>query len=122
MDIAYLTALSILVIAIILGVLFVSIWRLNKRNTVVELDKSEIEWANLKCPKCQGELNTGFALPGRGVIWSGKNEKAPGPLTNIGSVLENTISVSFKPAINIAWRCKSCKLVVLDISKMIKTK
>jgi hypothetical protein len=116
-----LTILLVLVTTIILVILFIAIWRLNRRNTVITLDRSEIEWTQLECPMCHKKLTTGFALPGRGVIWSDKSEKKPGPFANIGSVLDNTISISFRPALNIAWRCKGCELVILDISKMINT-
>ena len=100
--------------------LLIIIRKVNKRNTVVSLEKSEIEWKELKCPKCQKVMITGFALPGRGIIWHEKNEKKPGPFSNIGSVLENTVGLSFLPALNISWRCSNCKLVILDISKMVK--
>ena len=120
MDIVYLTITAVFVTTIILVVLLVAIRKSNKRNTVVNLKKSEIAWKELKCPMCQKVMTTGFALPGRGLIWSDKNEKKPGPFSNIGSVLENTISINFLPALNISWRCISCKLVILDISKMVK--
>ena len=122
MDIIYLTIIAVFIITIILVVLLVAIRKLNKRNTVVKIKKSEIEWKELKCPMCQKVMATGFSLPGRGIIWSDKNEKKPGPFANIGSVLENTISINFLPALNISWRCSSCKLVILDISKMVKVK
>jgi len=120
MDITYLTIIAILITTIFTIVLLVAIRRINKKNTVVKLKKSEIEWKDLKCPKCQKVMDTGFSLPGRGIIWREKNEKKPGPFSNIGSVLENTISLNFLPALNISWRCCSCKLVILDISKMVK--
>ena len=120
MDIKYLTITAILISIFFAIALLVIIGKVNKRNTVVKLKKSEIEWKKLKCPKCQKVMDTGFSLPGRGIIWREKNEKKPGPFSNVGSVLENTVSLSFLQPLNISWRCSSCKLVTLDISKMVK--
>ena len=116
------TTVVILITVILATVLLATVRKVNKGNNVLKLKESEIEWKELKCPKCQKVMDTGLSLAGRGIIWREKSEKKPGLFSNIGSVLENTISMNVLPASNISWRCSSCKLVILDNSKMIKIK
>jgi hypothetical protein len=103
-------------------VLLTAVRKIIKRTSVIKLKESEIEWKELKCPKCQKVMDTGLSLARRGIIWREKTEKKPGLFSNIDSVLENTINLSILPASNISWRCSSCKLVILDNSKMVKIK
>lgn len=126
MDTTYLviiiTTVVILITVILAIVLLAAVRKVNKGNSVIKLKESEVEWKELKCPKCQKVMDTGLSLAGRGIIWREKIEKKPGLFSNIGSVLENTISLNILPALNISWRCSSCKLVILDNSKMVKIK
>ena len=126
MDTTYLviiiTTVVILITVILAIVLLAAVRKINKGNSVIKLKESEIEWKELKCPKCQKVMDTGLSLARRGIIWREKTEKKPGLFSNIGSVLENTISLNVLPALNISWRCSSCKLVILDNSKMVKVK
>jgi hypothetical protein len=103
-------------------VLLAAVRKINKANSVVKLKGSEIEWQELQCPKCQKVMDTGLSIAGRGIIWREKTDLKPGLFFNIGSVLENTISLNLLPALNISWRCSCCKLVILDNSKMVKIK
>lgn len=116
------TTVVILITVILAIVLLATVRKINKGNNVIKLKESEIEWKELRCPKCQKVMDTGLSLAGRGIIWREKTEKKPRLFSNIGSVLENTISMNVLPASNISWRCSSCKLVILDNSKMVKIK
>jgi hypothetical protein len=126
MDTTYLviiiTTVVILITVILAIVLLAAVRKVNKGNSVIKLKESEIEWKELKCPKCQKVMDSGLSLAGHGIIWREKTEMTPGIFSNIGSVLENTISLNVLPALNISWRCSSCELVILDNSKMVKIK
>ena len=126
MDTTYLvitiTTVVILITVILAIVLLAAVRKINKGNSVIKFKESEIEWKELKCLKCQKVMDTGLSLARRGIIWREKIEKKPGLFSNIGSVLENTISLNVLPALNISWRCSSCKLFILDNSKMVKIK
>ena len=93
-----------------------------KKNTVIKQEKYRVEWQALNCPVCRNAMEEGFSLAGRGIIWRGKDDKEPGMFSTMGSVLENTLSLRARPALNLSWRCKTCGLVVLDHSKMIAVK
>ncbi len=126
MDMTLLTIIAIVVVfAATLGislVLLMTVRKISKSNTVVSKKLSAIVWQELACPKCKITMDEGFSLTGRGIIWRARNEKLPGPLSNIGSVLENSISLNLQPALNLSWRCSHCKLVVIDHAKMVKVK
>jgi hypothetical protein len=126
MDTTYLvvtiTTVTILITVILTIVLLAAVRKTIKGNSIIKLKKSEIEWKELKCPKCQKVMDTGLSLARRGIIWREKTEKKPVLFSSIGSVLENTISLNVLPSLNISWRCSSCKLVILDNSKMVKIK
>ena len=122
MDISYLVILPIFFMLIVIGVLWVAVRKLIKGNKVLKLKESEINWEEIKCPKCQVLMEAGYSMAGRGIIWREKRAKKPGTFSTIGSVLDNTLSINIPPALNISWRCRSCKLIVLDNSKLVKIK
>lgn len=74
-----------MITVIIAVVLLASIRKISKRNSVVKLKQSEIEWIELKCPKCQKIMDTGYSFAGRGIIWREKSEKKPDLFSNLGS-------------------------------------
>jgi hypothetical protein len=67
-------------------------------------------------------MEKGYSFAGRGITWVPKYAKKPGAFSTVGSVLENTYSLRVPPALNMAWYCKSCKILVFDNSKMLKIK
>jgi len=107
---------------IVFGVFWFVISKVIKGNDVVKLKESEIEWGKIKCPKCHAQMEPGYSMAGRGVIWRGTGDGRPGLFITITSVLENTMSLNAPPALNISWRCLNCKLILLDHSKMVKVK
>ncbi|WP_373509765.1 PF20097 family protein [Thiocapsa sp.] len=72
------------------------------------------------CPDCATAMEAGWVMLGKGAIWSSREKGPPGPFAHIGSALPNTISLSLRPAANMAWRCPSCRLLLIDHSKLVK--
>jgi hypothetical protein len=126
MNLTHLTIIAIVVVfvvtIIVAFILLITVRKVNKLNTVKNEKLSEINWDELSCPKCKTPLDKGFSRAGRGIIWRDKKDKRPNQFSTIGSVLENSISLTMLPALNISWRCSACKLVVIDNSKMVKIK
>jgi hypothetical protein len=92
------------------------------KNCVITVDEASIDWKAVRCVKCDKGMEEGYAFAGKGINWVPKNARKPGVFSSVGSVLENTFSLRIPPAINMAWYCKSCKIIVLDNSKMLKIK
>ena len=72
------------------------------------------------CPDCGTAMEAGWVMLGKGAIWSSRAKGPPGTFAHIGSALPNTISLSLRPAANMAWRCTSCRLLLIDHSKLMK--
>ena len=122
MDISYIVFLVIVAALIVISAFLIIIRKLVKGNKVEILNESQINWEETKCPKCQVPMESGYSMAGRGVIWRERSGKKPGTFSTIASVLDNTMSISMPPALNISWRCQSCKLIILDNSRMVKVK
>ena len=73
-----------------------------------------------RCPACGTAMDQGWLLFGRGAVWSPRGRGQPGALTGITAALPNTISLSLRPACNMAWHCPRCQLLVADHSKLVK--
>jgi predicted RNA-binding Zn-ribbon protein involved in translation (DUF1610 family) len=72
------------------------------------------------CPQCGGTMQEGWVMLGRGAIWSPRSAGRPGSFAHIGNALENTLTFTLPPAGNMAWRCPSCRLLLIDHDKMVK--
>jgi hypothetical protein len=72
------------------------------------------------CPACGEPMEQGWVMLGKGAIWSQRSKGKPGIFSSIGSALDNTISLSLRPASNMAWRCSDCRLLVVDHSKLVE--
>jgi hypothetical protein len=75
---------------------------------------------NYACPDCGTTMEAGWVMLGKGAIWSSRDKGPPGTFAHIGSALPNTISLSLRPAANMAWRCPSCRLLLIDHGKLVK--
>jgi predicted RNA-binding Zn-ribbon protein involved in translation (DUF1610 family) len=73
-----------------------------------------------RCPDCGADMAAGWVMLGKGAIWSSRGEGPPGTFAHVGSALPNTISLSVRPAVNMAWRCPSCALLLIDHSQLVK--
>jgi len=113
-------ALSILAIGLLALWYYLRQWE--RRNNVLTVEEASLNWKEVRCVNCQKTMEKGYSFAGRGITWVPKYAKKPGAFSTIGSVLENTYSLRVSPALNMAWYCKSCKIVVLDNSKMLKIK
>ena len=89
-----------------------------RRNIVLTVDEASLNWKEIRCVNCDKKMEPGYSFAGRGITWVPKHTKKPGAFSTVGSVLENTYSFRVPPPLNMAWYCKSCKIVVFDNSKM----
>lgn len=114
----------IAVLSVIAGLLLLLYFlrKIEKKNNVLTVDEASLDWKDVRCIKCEQMMEKGYAFAGKGINWVPKNEKKPGIFSTVSSVLENTFSLRIVPAINMAWYCKSCKILVFDNSKMLKIK
>ena len=117
-----LLASAILTITLVLLFIWILMRRILKKNKVVQVEKSSLNWKELKCPNCERIMEEGYAFAGKGIFWAAKSAKKPGAFSYIGQALENTLSISLRPALNMAWRCNSCKMILIDHSRMLKIK
>lgn len=72
------------------------------------------------CPACGQPMQPGWLLLGKGAIWTERNQRPPSTFAHLGQALPNTISLDWRPASNMSWRCHSCQLLLVDHAKMIR--
>lgn len=113
-------AISILAVGLI--VLWYFLRKMERRNNVLTVDEESLIWKEVRCVNCEKIMEKGYSFAGRGITWVPRYAKKPGAFSTVGSVLENTCSLRVPPPLNMAWYCKSCKIVVFDNSKMLKIK
>lgn len=65
-------------------------------------------------------MKKGYTFAEKGINWMPKDAKKPGAFSTVGSVLENTLGLRIPPALNMAWYCKSSKVIVFDNSKILR--
>lgn len=106
-------------VAALLLILFI-VRRVNRKTLVVGEDPRFWLERELHCPGCGESMAEGYVMAGKGVIWRPRAEQGPGIFAHIGQALENTMSFGLPPALNMAWRCESCELIMLDLSKMVR--
>jgi hypothetical protein len=116
-------AIGVVVAALGIGAL-VFLWavvrRVSRRNTVVADDPRLWLERERRCPDCDQPMAQGYVLAGKGLIWRPRAGKGPGTFAHIGQALPNTMSFGLPPALNMAWRCEACGLIMLDLSKMVR--
>ena len=122
MDKSIITILSIVFIVIVFGFLFMALRKIEKKNRIETVEEALLNWEDIKCPKCLTIMEQGYTFAGKGIIWTPKQAKLPGTFATTFQALENTFSLSITPAVNMAWRCDSCKMIVIDYSRMLKRK
>ncbi|MBK1645433.1 hypothetical protein CKO25_12415 [Thiocapsa imhoffii] len=71
------------------------------------------------CPACARPLRQGWVLMGKGAIWAERDQRPLSPFVHIGNAMPNTISMSWRPATNLAWRCEHCELLLIDHSRLV---
>jgi hypothetical protein len=75
------------------------------------------DWA---CPDCGAPMTQGWVMLGKGAIFSPRSQGRPGFFAHIGSALPNTISMHVPPAVNLAWHCDRCRLLLVDHDKLVR--
>lgn len=99
---------------------FFLIRRLAKRSGhMVPLSRFEGH-ARHRCPACNSPMESGFVVTGRGLHWIADLRRAGVFSLNLGTALENTLNLTLSLAGNPAWRCPSCKLLLLDYSRLVR--
>ena len=111
---------AVLVVVPGLFALWYLLGKIERKNYVVTVDETSLDWKDVRCVKCKQLMEEGYAFAGKGINWMPKHAKKPGAFSSVGAVLENTFSLRIPPAINMAWYCKSCKIVVFDNSRMLR--
>ena len=117
-----LLASAILTITLVLLFIWILMRRILKKNKVVQVEESSLNWKEVKCPHCATIMEEGYSFAGKGIFWAAKHAKKPGAFSHVGYALENTFGISFRPDLNMAWHCNSCKMILIDHSRMLKIK
>jgi hypothetical protein len=116
----FVIVISVIVVSIGFFVLWYFLRKVESKNYELTVDETSLDWNDVKCVKCNQIMKKGYAFAGKGINWMPKDAKKPGAFSTVGSVLENTFSLRIPPALNMAWYCKSCKVMVFDNSKMLR--
>ena len=103
-----------------LSVLLVLVRRIARRSRTLPDIPSLWHGRDYACPQCGAAMQPGWVLLGKGAIWSDRARGKPGAFANIGQALPNTISLNLRPAVNMAWRCAGCRLLLIDHDKLVR--
>jgi hypothetical protein len=109
---------ALVVVGALLALLFI-VRMIRRRNRSVPDDPLLWDGRDYRCPRCRTPMEQGWVLLGKGAIWSPRLKGKPGPFAHIGLALENTMSLALRPAANMAWHCKHCRLLLLDHDKLV---
>lgn len=74
---------------------------------------------NLLCPVCGKMMAAGFSASPRGVFFRNSVQKPFGTFIPIWQALKNTLNTGIVPKENVAWRCESCALILIDHSAAV---
>jgi hypothetical protein len=103
-----------------IGLLLVLLlWWVARHHRSIPENQTLWQERNYTCVQCGIPMQQGWVLMGKGAIWSERTAGRPGSFALITAALPNTISLRFRPAANMAWRCTSCQLVLIDHSKLV---
>lgn len=94
--------------------------RIGRRSRLVPETPDPWEGRAFKCPACGAAMDGGYVLAGRGLIWSRRGQPRKWVFAHIGEALDNTLSLSISPAVNLAWRCVPCRMLLIDHDKMVR--
>lgn len=72
---------------------------------------------DFQCPRCRRPMARGCSFGGIG--WRGDLAPPIKLLTVTTSLLPNTLSMSLRVRVNRAWRCESCKLLLIDHRRLL---
>lgn len=106
-------------VAALLSLLLI-VRKIDRRNRTLPDDPQLWSGRDYRCPQCGACMEQGWALLGKGAIWSPRSRGRPGPFANIGSSLPNTLSLSMRPGSNMGWHCPACRILILDHDKLVR--
>lgn len=107
-----------LLAAILLATL--ALYRIIHRTRVAVASPALWKDRSMRCPQCTETMQQGYVMAGRGLIWRSIQDRPIGSFAHIGQALDNTLSFSLPPKLNMAWHCEQCRLILVDHAKMIK--
>ena len=114
--------ISFVIVAFIIFLLFIlsEIRKITAGTKVIDYDRIKVD-ANMaySCPKCNTEMEKGFIMAGRGMIWRNEREKPTSIFSTVFKCLDNTINFTMSTKENRAWRCQSCKYVLIDYNALV---
>ncbi len=110
------------VLTVVLALLILLLWvrKISRRSRTWPDHPGLWEGREYTCPQCQTEMAQGWVLLGKGAIWSPRAQGKPGIFSSITAALPNTLSLSFRPAVNMAWHCADCQILVIDHRQLIR--
>ena len=100
--------------------MWVIVRRVGRKSQVVPETGDLWEGRAFRCPVCGAPMDEGYVLGGRGLIWSRRGQAKRWTFAHIGEALDNTLSLSLSPAVNLAWRCEPCRMLLVDHDKMVR--
>ena len=107
---------------IALGTLWFLIRRLQRMsNKPVDIEPTEFLPVR-HCPNCKREMSAGYAVALRGIVFRRSDEPPTSSLVTTFKALRNTISTGLPIAENRAWHCVPCSLLLLDHSRLVRTR
>lgn len=115
-----LISLAAVVLAATAGLLLLLVRRIQRKSRVQTETAHTWSGRDYSCPQCNAPLQPGRVLCGKGILWSDRDGPPVRWHAHIGQALENTISLHLPPALNQAWRCPACRLVLIDHSRLLR--
>ncbi|MEY6431538.1 PF20097 family protein [Thioalkalicoccus limnaeus] len=109
----------LLFLLIVLTILW-ALYRLSRRHVAVAHRPELWQGRNYRCPSCATPMRQGWVMLGRGAIFAPRGQTPPGTFAHIGQALDNTISLAWRPAANMAWHCPHCRLLLIDHDKLVR--
>lgn len=109
------------VMAIVLYLVFRRLFRMNaSREEITSADVARIP--RYVCPKCNFEMEPGFVMINKGMIWRRATDPPFGAFSGMNNLVSNTMNLHIGFWQNIAWRCQRCQFVMVDHSRLVKIK
>lgn len=104
------TGLPVLLVVLLIGVM--------RRNPTTTGPEATADRA-VACPRCGAPMQPGRTQLGRGATWSAQGDRPPRAFLNVFQTLPNTLSLAVPPALNPAWHCAPCQMLLVDHSRLV---
>lgn len=107
-----------LIPAVILIAILFKLRKMIKKTKIVDYHDFRIA-EFYRCPRCSCEMKRGYVVASRGIIWRQAQDEPIGIFSTIDKSLENTINFTARPLENRAWKCDSCKYIMIDYNALM---